>query len=49
MAVIAKAYRDVIRLPFPPAWMQDAGLLFGVPLGRMLGYHPTYQPAGATA
>jgi hypothetical protein len=50
MAVIAKAYRDVIRLPFPPPWMQDAGLLFGVPLGRMLGYRPTYQAAaGATA
>jgi mannose-6-phosphate isomerase-like protein (cupin superfamily) len=49
MAVIAKAYRDVIRLPFPPPWMQDAGLLFGVPLGRMLGYRPTYQSVGATA
>jgi mannose-6-phosphate isomerase-like protein (cupin superfamily) len=49
MAVIAHAYREVIRLPFPPAFVQDAGLLFGVPLGRMLGYRPTYVPAGAPA
>jgi quercetin dioxygenase-like cupin family protein len=50
MAVIAKAYKDVVRLPFPPVWMQDVGLLGGAPMGRLLGYRETYVPAaGAPA
>jgi hypothetical protein len=32
-----------VRLPFPPAWMQRAGLAMGAPLGRLLGYEPTYD------
>jgi quercetin dioxygenase-like cupin family protein len=44
LAVIAKAHFDVVRLPFPPAWMQKAGLTLGAPLGRLLGYGPTYEP-----
>jgi mannose-6-phosphate isomerase-like protein (cupin superfamily) len=49
MAVIAKAYRDVIRLPFPPVLLQDMGLALGVPMGRMLGYQPVYVPAAPAA
>lgn len=42
LAVIANAHFDTVRLPFPPAWAQKAGLLVGAPLGRLLGYSPTY-------
>ncbi len=45
LAVIANAHRDVVLLPFPPKWMQLAGLALGAPLGRLLGYRPTYVPA----
>jgi len=44
LAVIAKAHFDTVRLPFPPAWLQKAGLALGAPLGRVLGYQPTYAP-----
>jgi quercetin dioxygenase-like cupin family protein len=43
LAVIAKAHFDVVRLPFPPAWMQRAGLALGAPLGRLVGYRATYE------
>jgi quercetin dioxygenase-like cupin family protein len=45
LAVIANAHYDVVRLPFPPAWMQKLGLMLGAPLGRLVGYQPTYAPA----
>ena len=45
LAVIAKAHFDVVRLPFPPAWLQKAGLGMGAPLGSLLGYKPRYEPA----
>jgi quercetin dioxygenase-like cupin family protein len=45
LAVIANAHFDVVRLPFPPAWMQKLGLMLGAPLGRLVGYKPAYQPA----
>ena len=45
LAVIANAHFDDVRLPFPPAWMQKAGLVMGAPLGSLLGYKPTYEPA----
>jgi quercetin dioxygenase-like cupin family protein len=45
LAVIAKAHFDVVRLPFPPAWVQRLGLAMGAPLGRMLGFRPTYEAA----
>jgi mannose-6-phosphate isomerase-like protein (cupin superfamily) len=38
LAVIAQAYFDTVRLPFPPAWMQRLGLAVGAPIGRLLGY-----------
>ena len=44
LAVIAQAHFDTVRLPFPPAWLQKAGLAMGAPLGRGLGYRPTYTP-----
>jgi quercetin dioxygenase-like cupin family protein len=43
LAVIAKAHFDTVQLPFPPAWMQAAGLALGAPLGRLLGYEATYE------
>src|SRR5437667_6425739 len=48
LAVIAKAHFDTVRLPFPPAWMQAAGLALGAPLGRALGYDATYVPEAGT-
>ena len=47
LAVIAHAHFDTVRLPFPPAWMQQMGLALGAPLGRILGYEATYTPAAA--
>ncbi len=47
LAVIAKAHFDVVRLPFPPAWLQRLGLALGSPLGRVVGYGPTHEPATA--
>jgi quercetin dioxygenase-like cupin family protein len=44
LAVIANAHFDTVRLPFPPAWMQKAGLVLGAPLGRLAGYGTTYVP-----
>ena len=43
LGVIANAHFDDVRLPFPPAWMQKAGLLLGAPVGRLLGYKPEYD------
>ena len=45
LAVIARATFDTVRLPFPPAWMQRVGLALGAPLGRLVGYKPTYVPS----
>jgi quercetin dioxygenase-like cupin family protein len=42
LAVIARAHFDVVRLPFPPTVVQRAGLAVGAPIGRLLGYQPTY-------
>ena len=45
LAVIANATFDTVRLPFPPAWMQQIGLAMGAPVGKLLGYEPVYVPA----
>jgi len=45
LAVIAHAHFDVVRLPKIPHTLQMAALALGAPLGRALGYRPTYQPA----
>jgi quercetin dioxygenase-like cupin family protein len=47
LAVIAHAHFDTVRLPFPPVWMQRAGLALGAPLGKLFGYEATYTPAAA--
>ena len=44
LAVIARAHFDTVRLPFPPAFLQQAALAVGAPLGKALGY----QPAAST-
>jgi quercetin dioxygenase-like cupin family protein len=53
LAVIARAHFDVVRLPFPPAFLQRVGLTLGAPLGRLAGYRPTYvrtaEPLAANA
>ncbi len=49
LAVIANAHFDDVRLPFPPQWMQKAGLAMGAPLGRLMGYSPVYEGAGDAA
>jgi quercetin dioxygenase-like cupin family protein len=41
LAVIANAHFDTVRLPFPPAALQRAGLALGAPLGKLLGYPET--------
>jgi quercetin dioxygenase-like cupin family protein len=42
LAVIANAHFDTVRLPFPPSWLQRAGLVLGAPVGRLLGFQPRY-------
>ena len=49
LAVIARETFDTVQLPFPPAWMQRMGLAFASPLGRLLGYQPTYASTTAPA
>ena len=49
LAVIANAHFDTVQLPFPPAFVQKAGLVLGSPLGRVLGYGATYVPAESAA
>jgi quercetin dioxygenase-like cupin family protein len=49
LAVIAKAHFDTVRLPFPPAWLQKAGLAMGAPVGRALGYRHTYALGAGTS
>jgi hypothetical protein len=41
LAMIAKAYLDVVRLPSPPVALQRLGLVAGAALGRALGYEAT--------
>ena len=45
LAVIAKHHFDDVRLPFPPVWMQRAGLALGAPVGRLFGFRPAYEAA----
>jgi mannose-6-phosphate isomerase-like protein (cupin superfamily) len=45
LAVIMRDHFDLVRLSFPPAWVQKAGLVCGAPFGRLLGYRPSYVSA----
>ena len=47
LAVIAQAHFDVVRLPRIPHALQRMALAAGAPLGKALGYSPTYMPAPA--
>jgi quercetin dioxygenase-like cupin family protein len=47
LAVIMDEHFGLVRLPFPPTWIQRTGLALGAPLGRLLGYEPTYVPEPA--
>jgi mannose-6-phosphate isomerase-like protein (cupin superfamily) len=47
LAVIMSEHFDLVRLPFPPAFVQKAGLVFAAPFGRLLGYQPTYMAEAA--
>ena len=49
LAVISRHHFDDVRLPVPPAWLQRLGLALGAPLGRLVGYTPTYEPAAPKA
>ena len=44
LAVIAKNHFDDVRLPTIPHALQKLGLAMGAPLGRLVGYGPTYDP-----
>ena len=45
LAVIANHHFDEVRLPAIPHWLQKAGLAMGAPVGRLLGFTPTYDGA----
>jgi mannose-6-phosphate isomerase-like protein (cupin superfamily) len=50
LAVIARAHFDVVRLPVIPHSLQRMALALGAPLGKVMGYGPTYAPeAGVPA
>jgi quercetin dioxygenase-like cupin family protein len=49
LAVIANHHFDDVRLPKIPHWMQKMGLLLGAPVGKVLGYGPTFDPAPEAA
>jgi len=44
LAVIMDEHFDLVRLPFPPAWVQRVGLALASPFGLLFGYEPTYVP-----
>jgi len=44
LAVIAQAHFDTVQLPFPPVFVQRVGLSLAAPLGRLVGWRPTYEP-----
>jgi quercetin dioxygenase-like cupin family protein len=48
LAVIADHHFDTVRVPVVPQWLQRAALAVGAPLGRALGFTPTYRPQPTT-
>ena len=42
LAVIAEHHLDTVVLPLVPVPLQRAALAVGAPIGRLLGYRPTY-------
>ena len=47
LAVIANAHVADVALPKVPVWMQKAALAMGAPVGRLLGFEPTYTSGDA--
>ena len=48
LAVIANAHFETVRVPVVPQWIQRTALAVGAPVGRALGYRPTYTPTTRT-
>ena len=46
LAAIANHHFDDVRLPVIPQPLQKAALVLGAPVGRLLGFGPTFDPAG---
>jgi mannose-6-phosphate isomerase-like protein (cupin superfamily) len=44
LAVVANHHFDDVRLPTVPQWLQKLGLACGAPVGRLLGYGPSFDP-----
>jgi quercetin dioxygenase-like cupin family protein len=49
LAVIMREHFDLVRLSFPPAWVQKSGLLLGAPLGRLLGFESSHVAQSSEA
>ncbi len=49
LAVVAQHHFDDVVLPLVPVWMQRAALAMGAPIGRLLGYEPTFTGTGRPA
>ncbi len=45
LAAIANHHFDDVRLPLIPQPLQKAALVLGAPVGRLLGFGPTFDPA----
>ena len=43
-ALVANHHFDDVRLPKIPHVLQKLALVFGAPLGRLLGFGPTFDP-----
>ena len=48
LAIIAQAHFNTVQLRYPPVLIQRFGLSFAAPLGRLLGWGPTYTPDNRT-
>jgi quercetin dioxygenase-like cupin family protein len=49
LAAIAKHHFDDVRLPLVPAWAQKSALVMGAACAKLVGYGPSYAPAGEPA
>src|SRR5262249_53670912 len=47
LAVIANAHFDTVQLPVVPTWMQKVAWPMVAPIGKAIGYGPTYVPEPA--
>jgi hypothetical protein len=47
LALFVRAFRDEVKAPFPPAWVQRASLAPLAAIGRARGHAARYAPAPA--